>query len=59
MAQNSPVLVAAFYRFAPLQNLQELREELQQLGGDQGVLGTLLLLRCTRLPTPVGGGRRW
>ena len=43
MAQNSPVLVAAFYRFAPLQNLQELRAELQQLGGDQGVLGTVLL----------------
>ena len=43
MAQNSPVLVAAFYRFAPLQNLQELRVELQQLGGDQGVLGTVLL----------------
>ena len=43
MAQNSPVFVAAFYRFAPLQNLQELRAELQQLGGDQGVLGTVLL----------------
>ena len=43
MAHNSPVLVAAFYRFAPLQNLQELRVELQQLGGDQGVLGTVLL----------------
>ena len=43
MAQNSPVLVAAFYRFAPLQNLQELRAELQQLGADQGVLGTVLL----------------
>ena len=43
MAQNSPVLVAAFYRFAPLQNLQELRAELQQLGSDQGVLGTVLL----------------
>ena len=43
MAHNSPVLVAAFYRFAPLQNLQELRAELQQLGGDQGVLGTVLL----------------
>ena len=43
MAQNNPVLVAAFYRFAPLQNLQNLREELQQLGGDQGVLGTVLL----------------
>ena len=43
MAQNGPLLVAAFYRFAPLQNLQELRAELQQLGGDQGVLGTVLL----------------
>ena len=43
MAQNGPLLVAAFYRFAPLQNLQELRAELQQLGGDQGVLGLSLI----------------
>ncbi len=43
MAPNGPWLVAAFYRFAPLQNLDNLRAELQQLGGDQGLLGTVLL----------------
>ena len=43
MAQGESLLVAAFYRFAPLQNLQSLRTELQQLGGDQGLLGTVLL----------------
>ena len=43
MAPNCPWLVAAFYRFAPLQNLDNLRAELQQLGGDQGLLGTVLL----------------
>ena len=43
MAQNKPLMVAAFYRFAPLQNLQNLRTELQQLGVDQWVLGTVLL----------------
>ena len=43
MAQDESLLVAAFYRFAPLQNLPCLRAELQQLGGDQGILGTVLL----------------
>ena len=37
------LLVAAFYRFAALENLPALRGELLQLAGDQGVSGTILL----------------
>lgn len=43
MTSAPPQLVAAFYRFAPLQALEGLRAELQQLGGVHHVLGTVLL----------------
>ena len=43
MRSAPPQLVAAFYRFAPLQALEGLRAELQQLGGVHHVLGTVLL----------------
>ena len=43
MESGSPQLVAAFYRFAPLEALGPLRAELQQLGTQHQVLGTVLL----------------
>jgi len=44
VAPGQPDLrVAAFYRFAPLDGLSVLREELQNLAAAQGVRGTILL----------------
>ena len=43
MRSAPPQLVAAFYRFAPLAGLEPLRQELQQLGTEHAVLGTVLL----------------
>ncbi|NQW38921.1 MAG: hypothetical protein HQ469_06975, partial [Cyanobacteria bacterium] len=37
------LLVAAFYRFAALENLPALRGELLQLAEAQGICGTILL----------------
>ena len=45
MDSGSPQLVAAFYRFAPLEGLGPLRAELQQLGTQHQVLGTVCWLR--------------
>jgi UPF0176 protein len=42
-APDQPVIVAALYRFAPLSNLQQLKQTLQSLCQDAGLLGTLLL----------------
>lgn len=43
MGSGPPQLVAAFYRFAPLEALGPLRAELQQIGEQHQVLGTVLL----------------
>ncbi|MFM7676582.1 MAG: rhodanese-related sulfurtransferase [Synechococcus sp.] len=39
----APVLVAAFYRFAALEDLAPLRQELQERAEAAGVMGTILL----------------
>jgi len=41
--EHDGVLVAAFYRFAPLDDYRDMREPLQQSCGDLGLLGTILL----------------
>jgi UPF0176 protein len=43
MAMQADVLVAAFYRFAPLDGLDALRADLLTLAGTQAVRGTILL----------------
>ena len=43
MAMQADALVAAFYRFAPLADLDALRADLLTLAGAQAVRGTILL----------------
>jgi UPF0176 protein len=43
LAADCPLVVAALYKFAPLEALETVQERLLEVGGDAGVRGTLLI----------------